>query len=124
MSQAGRIAFGNMEAVTFGRPAAEAVAEEVRRCGAERVFLMVSGTLNRATDEIAKVCRALGNRCAGLFDHMPPHTPRRMPLLGQFTGENSPECFAQSEKRPADRSGSSRRSGTGRSSPSDWSRRP
>src|SRR5438132_967048 len=76
MPQAGRIAFGNMETVTFGRPAAEAVAEEVRRCEAERVFLMVSGTLNRATDEIAKVRRALGNRCTGLFDHMPPHTPR------------------------------------------------
>ena len=53
MPQTGRIAFGNMEAVTFGRPAAEAVAEEVRRCEAEHVFLMVSGTLNRATDEIA-----------------------------------------------------------------------
>jgi maleylacetate reductase len=76
MPQAGRIAFGNMEAVTFGRPAAEAVAEEARRCEAERVFLMVSGTLNRATDEIAKVRRALGNRYAGVFDHMPPHTPR------------------------------------------------
>ena len=76
MPQAGRIAFGRMEAVTFGRPAAEAVAEEARRCEAERVFLMVSGTLNRATDEIAKVRRALGNRCAGVFDRMPPHTPR------------------------------------------------
>jgi maleylacetate reductase len=37
---------------------------------------MVSGTLNRTTDEITKVCRALGNRFAGLFDQMPPHTPR------------------------------------------------
>src|SRR5712671_4530860 len=76
MPQAGRIAFGRMEAVTFGRPAAEAVAEEARRYEAERVFLMVSGTLNRTTDEIDKVHRALGNRCAGIFDHMPPHTPR------------------------------------------------
>jgi maleylacetate reductase len=76
MPQAGRVAFGKMEAVTFGRPAAEAVAEEVRRCEAERVFLMVSGTLNRATDEIAKLRRVLGNRCAGLFDRMPAHTPR------------------------------------------------
>jgi maleylacetate reductase len=76
MPQAGRIAFGNMEAVTFGKPAAEALAEEVRRCEAERVFLMVSGTLSRGTDEIARVRRALGNRCAGVFDHMPPHTPR------------------------------------------------
>jgi hypothetical protein len=76
MPQAGRIAFGKMEAVTFGRRAAEALPEEARRYEAERVFLMVSGTLNRDTDEIAKVRRALGNRYAGIFDRMPPHTPR------------------------------------------------
>jgi maleylacetate reductase len=40
------------------------------------VFLMVSGTLNRETDEIDKVRRALGNRCVGVFDKMLPHTPR------------------------------------------------
>jgi maleylacetate reductase len=76
MPQTGRVAFGAMEAVTWGRPAAECIAEEARRRGAERVFLMVSGTLNRTTDEIAKVRAALGNRVAGLFDRMPPHTPR------------------------------------------------
>ena len=57
--------------------ASEAVAEEVRRLDANRVFLMVSGTLARQTDEIDKVHRQLGNRCAGIFDRMPPHTPRR-----------------------------------------------
>lgn len=31
MLQSGRVAFGAMEAVTFGRPAAETVAEEARR---------------------------------------------------------------------------------------------
>ena len=77
MPQAGRVAFGKMEAVTFGKPAAEALAEEARHYEAERIFLMVSGTLYRETDEIAKVCRALGNRCAAVFDHMPPHTPRQ-----------------------------------------------
>ena len=77
MPQSGRIAFGAMESVTFGRPAAEVVAEEARRVDAERVFLMASGTLNRTTDEVARVRRALGNRFAGLFDRMPPHTPRR-----------------------------------------------
>src|SRR4029077_19446385 len=76
MLQSGRVAFGAMETVVFGKPAAETVAEEARRRDPERVFLMVSGTLNRTTDEIAKVRRALGNRFAGLFDHMPPHTPR------------------------------------------------
>jgi alcohol dehydrogenase class IV len=77
MAQSGRIEFGAMEAVAFGRPAAETVAEEARRRGAARVFLMVSGTLGRTTDEVAKVQQALGNRCAGLFDRMPPHTPRQ-----------------------------------------------
>ena len=76
MLHSGRVAFGAMEAVVFGRPAAEVFAEEARRREAERVFLMVSGTLNRTTDEIEKVRRALGNRFAGLFDRMPPHTPR------------------------------------------------
>jgi maleylacetate reductase len=77
MVQSGRVVFGRMEEVLFGRPAAEAVAEEVRQLEANRVLLMVSGTLARETDEIEKVRRELGNRCAGIFDRMPPHTPRQ-----------------------------------------------
>ncbi len=77
MVQSGRVIFGRMEEVVFGRPAAEAVAEEVLRLDVDRVFLMVSGTLARETDEIEKVRRALGNRCAGVFDRIPPHTPRQ-----------------------------------------------
>ncbi len=77
MLHSGRVVFGEMDVVVFGRPAAEVVAEEVQRLEADRVFLMASGTLNRTTDEVAKVRRALGNRFAGLFDRMPPHTPRR-----------------------------------------------
>ena len=76
MPKPGRIAFGAMEAVVFGRPAGEALFEEISRLGAERVFIMASGTLSRATDEIAKVQQALGPRFAGIFDRMPPHTPR------------------------------------------------
>jgi maleylacetate reductase len=76
MPTEGRVVFGKMDEVVFGRPAAVAVAELTRRMGAERVFLMVSGTLNRETDEIGKIRSVLGNRCAGLFDTMPPHTPR------------------------------------------------
>jgi maleylacetate reductase len=76
MPKAGRVAFGAMEAVVFGRPAAEAVGEEVSRLRAERVFVIASGTLNRSTDEIAKVRQTLGARFAGIFDRMPPHTPR------------------------------------------------
>src|ERR1043165_2905157 len=76
MPHSGQVVFSRMEEVQFGKPAAATVAELVKRHGAERVFLMVSGTLNRETDEIEKVRRALGNHCVGTFDKMPPHTPR------------------------------------------------
>jgi maleylacetate reductase len=74
MLQSGRVVFSHMEEVLFGQPAAPAIAELAK--DAQHVFLMVSGTLNRETDEIDKVRRALGNRCIGVFDKMPPHTPR------------------------------------------------
>ncbi len=74
--QPGRVVLSQMDEVLFGQPAAASVAELVKRFDARRVFLMVSGTLNRATDEIEKMRGALGSRCAGLFDQMPPHTPR------------------------------------------------
>jgi maleylacetate reductase len=73
----GRVVFGQMEEVRFGVPAAEAIAEQVARAGAQRVFLMVSGTLNRTTPEIEHIRRALGNKCVGLFDQMPAHSPRQ-----------------------------------------------
>jgi maleylacetate reductase len=77
MTSNGRVVFGQMDEVRFGIPAAEAVAEQASRLGAERVFLMVSGTLNRATREIERIRRTLGNRCAGVFDRMPAHSPRQ-----------------------------------------------
>src|SRR6266478_2347584 len=72
----GRVVFGAMEEVVFGRPAAMAIVEQTDRLRASRAFLMVSGTLNRQTDEIDKIRKALGPRYAGTFDAMPPHTPR------------------------------------------------
>ena len=73
----GRVVFGAMDEVVFGRPAAEALVEQMDRLGASRAFLMVSGTLNRETSEIEKIRSALGARCAATFDAMPPHTPRQ-----------------------------------------------
>jgi maleylacetate reductase len=72
----GRVVFGAMDEVVFGHPAAEAVAGQVDRLRVSRAFLMVSGTLNRTTDEIEKIRQRLGSRCVGTFDAMPPHTPR------------------------------------------------
>jgi maleylacetate reductase len=72
----GRVVFGAMDEVVFGRPAAEAVVEQMDRLRAGHAFLMVSGTLNRETDEIEKIRQALGARCVATFDAMPAHTPR------------------------------------------------
>jgi maleylacetate reductase len=72
----GRVVFGAMDEVVFGRPAAGAIVEQMDRLRADRAFLMVSGTLNRETDEIEKIRKALGARCVATFDAMPPHTPR------------------------------------------------
>ncbi len=72
----GRVVFGAMDEVVFGQPAAAAIVAQMDRLRASRAFLMVSGTLNRQTDEIEKIRDALGTRCVGLFDAMPPHTPR------------------------------------------------
>jgi maleylacetate reductase len=65
-----------MDRVIFGVPAAEAVSQEAKIREARRVFLLVSGSLNRSTHEIAKVRGALGERYAAQFDDMPQHMPR------------------------------------------------
>jgi alcohol dehydrogenase class IV len=77
MPATGQVVFSRMEEVHFGKPADQVLPDLVKRANAERVFLMVSGTLNRETDEIEKVRRALGNHCVGTFDKMPAHTPRQ-----------------------------------------------
>jgi len=72
----GRVVFGAMDEVVFGEAAAAALVAQMDRLSASRAFLMVSGTLNRQTDEIEKIRDALAARFAGLFDAMPQHTPR------------------------------------------------
>jgi maleylacetate reductase len=72
----GRVVFGAMDEVVFGRPAAEAVVAQMDGLGKTRAFLMVSGTLNRATDAIERIRDGLGSRCVATFDAMPAHTPR------------------------------------------------
>jgi maleylacetate reductase len=78
-----------MEEVVFGYPAAEAIAAQMDRLGADRAFLMVSGTLNRNTGEIAKIRKALGSRCVATFDAMPPHTPREAVIAAAEQARNS-----------------------------------
>lgn len=68
--------FPPMESVIYGRPFAEALKELVEESGAHSVFLLASGTLNRETDTVGQVRRALGNRLAGVFARIGAHTPR------------------------------------------------
>lgn len=77
MRTAGTYLFPMMDRIIFGRPAAQALSEEVERLGKRRVFLMVSHTLNSKTSEIEKMRSALGGRFAGLFDKIPQHTSRQ-----------------------------------------------
>src|SRR5436190_18043414 len=77
MVRSGRVVFGEMDEVVFGAPAAQAILVQMDRLGARRALLMVSGTLNRTTDEITKVRSTLGDRCVAVFDKMPAHTPRQ-----------------------------------------------
>src|ERR1700761_8504020 len=89
MTTAGRVVFSKMDEVIFGTPAAQAVADLARGARAERVFLMVSGTLNRETDEIARIRSALGNTCAAVFDRVPAHTPRKAVIEATEAARNA-----------------------------------
>ena len=80
MTRNGRVVFSQMEEVVFGRPAAQAVAEQAARLGAARVLVMASTTLARDTDHIARVRDALGHRFAAQYQGMPAHSPRRAVL--------------------------------------------
>lgn len=72
----GTYRFPPMESVVYGRPFAEALAEQVEQSGANSVFLLASGTLERETDMVGQVRRALGNRLAGIHARIGAHTPR------------------------------------------------
>ena len=74
--QSGTMVFTQMNRVIFGQPAAATIVVEAERLGATRVFLLTGRTLNRSTDEVDKMRRALGPRFAGVCDHMPAHSPR------------------------------------------------
>ena len=65
-----------MESIVFGRPYADAVAQEVDRLDARAIFVLASGTLARETDLVERLRLMLGNRFAGLCAKIGAHTPR------------------------------------------------
>lgn len=77
--RAGVYAHVPQERVIFGRPAAEAVAEEAQRRGAGRVFLVAARSM-AATPVAAAIRAALGLRLVGEFAGCREHTPWRTVL--------------------------------------------
>lgn len=78
MQAAGSYQYPSMDFVIYGKPSATAIREEAERLGARRVYLIVSRTLNTATEEIEKIRTALGDRYAGTYDGVPQHTTREV----------------------------------------------
>ena len=72
----GQYEFLAQDRVIYGKPAAQAVLEEAKGRGAERVFIVASQTLSRRTDVIDTIRQALGGRFCGLFDQCVAHVPR------------------------------------------------
>ncbi|MFO1115248.1 MAG: iron-containing alcohol dehydrogenase [Beijerinckiaceae bacterium] len=73
---AGEYRYIAQEKVIFGRPAAEAVVQQATVRGARRVFVVSTKSLSRKTPVVESIMKALGERCAGLFDECIEHTPR------------------------------------------------
>src|SRR5437773_10075155 len=72
----GAYRFPPMDSVIYGRPFADALKEVVEASGANSVFLLASGTLNRETGLVGQIRAALGNRLAGVHAKIGAHTPR------------------------------------------------
>jgi alcohol dehydrogenase class IV len=69
------------ERVIYGRPAVEALAEEVGRATAERVFVTTTRSLTSG-NLVSALTNSLGARCAGKFDAIAAHSPREAVIAG------------------------------------------
>jgi maleylacetate reductase len=72
----GQFETSKLERVTFGRPAETALAAEVEAIGAERVMVVASASLAKASGIVERIEAALPGKIALTFTDMPAHTPR------------------------------------------------
>ncbi len=77
----GVVQWTTQERVIHGRPAAEAVREEIERVGAKRVLLLTTRSLENG-HLIRDVTSALGDRCVGRFAGIRAHSPREAVIEG------------------------------------------
>jgi alcohol dehydrogenase class IV len=78
MIKPGTYEYFRQERIIFGKPLAEALAEELPRQQAERIFVISTRSLSRKTGVITQLRDAIGNRWAGLFDEVESHVPRHV----------------------------------------------
>lgn len=69
------ISLPKMDRVVLSSDANVTLNEEVDRLGANRVFLIASTTLSRKTTVVDELVHTLGQRFAGLYTDIAPHTP-------------------------------------------------
>ena len=69
------------ERVIHGKPAAEAVREEIERIRARRVLLLTTRSLAEGR-LVRDVSSALGDRCVGRFSAISAHSPREAVIAG------------------------------------------
>ncbi|HEV2611912.1 MAG TPA: iron-containing alcohol dehydrogenase [Noviherbaspirillum sp.] len=74
--QSGIYTYPGTGRVIYGIDFAQAIADEVERVDARRVFVLAGGTLARETDVVRRMKAALGDRFAGLHAGIGAHTPR------------------------------------------------
>ncbi|MGR3781455.1 MAG: iron-containing alcohol dehydrogenase [Albimonas sp.] len=72
----GALDLAPQEQVVFGRPAAEALDEEMSRAGLKRAFVTSTRSLGRAEcGPLARVLSGLGKSCVGVYDRISAHSP-------------------------------------------------
>ncbi len=69
------------ERVIYGKPAVEALAEEVARSAAQRVFVTTTRSITGGP-LVARIVQELGARFAGKFDAISAHSPREGVIAG------------------------------------------
>jgi maleylacetate reductase len=69
------------ERVIYGKPVVEALAEELARTDAQRVFVMTTRSISNGA-LVARLIKSLGVKFAGKFDAIGAHSPREGVIAG------------------------------------------
>ena len=71
----GAYSYNGLARVSWGQDVVAAVVDATQRRGSQRILIVTSPSLARASSAPQDACDALGHRCVGLFDAVRPHTP-------------------------------------------------